>query len=246
MPVQQDVPHHVAIIMDGNGRWAKRQGLPRLEGHRRGALNVRPVVEWAADLGIRQLSLFAFSSENWARPKAEVKALMTLLATLLPKQIPEMNRQGVRALVLGDITALPAMAQRAVKKTCDATRDNRRIDLILCLNYGGRQEILDGMRRAARWAYSQDDPESALESLDCDRFRELLWCHDLAPVDLLIRTGGEQRISNFYLWDAAYAELYFSDRCWPEFGQEDLALALESFSTRERRFGRTSEQVSHG
>jgi len=244
MTLRQGVPHHVAIIMDGNGRWARKQGLPRLEGHRRGAQSARKVVEWAADAGVRQISLFAFSAENWSRPKAEVQGLMSLLATLLPRQVPEMNKQGVRVRILGDISALPAKAQQAVQDACEATRNNQRIDLILCLNYGGRQEILAGVREVARWACAQEDPESALQALDCNGFRHHLWCRDIAPVDLLIRTGGERRISNFYLWDTAYAELYFSDRYWPEFGREDFSSALEDFAVRERRFGRTSEQVS--
>ncbi|MFQ5581450.1 MAG: polyprenyl diphosphate synthase [Mariprofundaceae bacterium] len=241
------VPRHVGIIMDGNGRWAKKHGLPRLEGHRQGANRARDVVEWAADAGVKQLSLFAFSTENWERPATEVRGLMSLLATLLPKQLPDMQKKGVRLHVLGDISALPPKARRAVERACHETRGNGRIDLVLCLNYGGQQEIIEGVRRAARWAAAQADPEAALDTLDVSRFRSFLWCDGLHPVDLLIRTGGERRISNFHLWDAAYAELYFCDIHWPDFSEEDFQGALADFARRERRFGRISEQVtSHG
>jgi len=242
-PAGLAIPRHVGIIMDGNGRWAKQRGLPRLEGHRRGADRARDIVNWAADLGIRELSLYAFSTENWERPQDEVSGLMNLLSTLLPRQLPEMQKQGVRLKALGDISALPAMARRAVERCCDETAANSRIDLILCLNYGGQQEILAGVKSALEWAEQQSDPAVALASLTPQQFRTLLWRADISPVDLLIRTGGEQRISNFHLWDAAYAELYFSDVFWPEYTKEDLAKAVEAYGHRERRFGLTSEQV---
>ena len=242
-PAHLAIPRHVGIIMDGNGRWAKQRGLPRLEGHRRGADRARDVVSWAADLGIRELSLYAFSTENWERPQDEVSALMSLLATLLPRQLPEMQRQGVRLKVLGDISPLPGMARRAVEKCCAETAGNSRIDLILCLNYGGQQEIVAGVRKFVVWLGEQIDPQAALDGLDPKLFRSMLWRSDMAPVDLLIRTGGEQRISNFHLWDAAYAELYFSDVFWPDYSRDDLAKAVEAYGQRERRFGLTSEQV---
>ncbi|HXH72208.1 MAG TPA: polyprenyl diphosphate synthase [Mariprofundaceae bacterium] len=242
-PAHLAIPRHVGIIMDGNGRWAKQRGLPRLEGHRRGADRARDVVSWAADLGIRELSLYAFSTENWERPQDEVSALMSLLATLLPRQLPEMQRQGVRLKVLGDISPLPGMARRAVEKCCAETAGNSRIDLILCLNYGGQQEIVAGVRKFVAWLGEQIDPQAALDGLDPKLFRSMLWRSDMAPVDLLIRTGGEQRISNFHLWDAAYAELYFSDVFWPDYSRDDLAKAVEAYGQRERRFGLTSEQV---
>jgi len=237
------VPGHVAIIMDGNGRWARSRGLPRLEGHRRGAARARQVVEWAADAGVRCISLFAFSTENWARPPREVRGLMSLLTTMLPREVPAMNENGVRLRVLGDVAALPARARRALDDAMEATKRNARIDLVLCLNYGGRQEILEGVRAVCRRVLASDDPEAALKELDAEGFREALWCARLPSVDLLIRTGGERRISNFYLWDAAYAELYFSDRFWPDFSREDFQAALDDYARRERRFGRTSEQV---
>lgn len=238
------IPNHVGIVMDGNGRWAKSQGKVRLEGHKRGADVARQVVRWARDLGIRHISLFAFSTENWNRPKLEVRALMGLLAMTLPKTLPEMRENGVRFRVLGDISPLPAKARKAVEQACAETCDNSTIDLILCLNYGGQQEIVAGVQRAVSWVQSQADPKKALAELTPETFRSMLWRHDMAPVDLLIRTGGERRISNFHLWDAAYAELYFSDVYWPDFTRQHLQTAVDDYAARERRFGKTSEQVS--
>lgn len=241
------VPKHVAIIMDGNGRWAKTRGLPRLEGHRQGAERAREVVEWAADAGIKQISLYAFSTENWERPKPEVRGLMALLATLLPRELDRMQANGVRLLTLGDISLLPDRARKAVERACLETKNNNRIDLVLCLNYGGQQEIVDGAKKLSQWVSEQPDPAKALESIDAEQFRHFLWRHELLPVDLLIRTGGECRISNFHLWDAAYAELYFSETYWPDYSREELIRAVEEYGRRERRFGQTSEQVSeHG
>jgi len=238
------LPRHVAVVMDGNGRWAKAKGLPRLEGHRRGAAKARQIVEWAADAGIKQISLFAFSTENWSRPKVEVRGLMSMLATLLPREIPAMQQKGVRVRALGDISALPDKAQKAIERACRETAGNGRIELVLCLNYGGQQEVLAGARRMLAWAAGQEDAQAALASIDEKGFREFLWCAGLAPVDLLIRTGGEHRISNFFLWDVAYSELYFSDRYWPDFEQADLQAALDDYARRERRFGKISEQLA--
>jgi len=238
------VPAHVAIIMDGNGRWAKKKGLPRLEGHRRGALLVRDVVEWAADAGVRQVSFYTFSTENWSRPKLEVRGLMGLLSMLLPTQVKAMQENGVRLLTLGDLDALPVKARKALEKAMAATAANTRIDAILCLNYGGQQEIVQGIRSYARWLLTQSQPLERLEALTPDDFRGFLWRRDLLPVDFLIRTGGERRISNFHLWDAAYAELYFCDDFWPDFTEQRFKEALADYATRERRYGRTSEQVS--
>ncbi|MCF7821460.1 MAG: di-trans,poly-cis-decaprenylcistransferase [Mariprofundaceae bacterium] len=238
------VPKHVAIIMDGNGRWAKQRGFPRLEGHRRGAERAREVVEWAADTGVKQISLYAFSTENWDRPKAEVRGLMAILASLLPRELPRMQKSGVRLLTLGDISVLPERAQQAVTKACYETRKNRRIDLILCLNYGGQQEIVEGVKRACAWACKQSDPFAAIESIDAGQFRSFLWRSELLPVDLLIRTGGEFRISNFHLWDAAYAEFFFSNTYWPDYSKDEFNQTIGDYSSRERRFGLTSEQVA--
>jgi len=240
------VPKHVAIIMDGNGRWAKGKGFPRLEGHRRGAERAREVVEWAADAGVKQVSLYTFSTENWDRPKAEVRGLMMLLSTLLPRELSRMHKNGVRLLTLGDISVLPEQAKKAVEKTCYETRENSRVELILCLNYGGQQEIVEGAKQLCRWAAEQPDLEKALESMNAKQFRSFLWRDELLPVDLLIRTGGELRISNFHLWDSAYAELYFSNTYWPDYSQQEFNETIADYGSRERRFGLTSEQVTDG
>lgn len=237
------LPTHVGIIMDGNGRWARARGQNRLAGHKQGADVARNVVRWAKELGIKQISLYAFSTENWDRPRLEVRGVMSLLAILLPKILPEMMRNGVCFRVLGDISPLPNSARKAVEQACAETANNSAIDLILCLNYGGQQEIIAAVKQTLHWAQSQPDPQQALSNLNSEQFRARMWRHDIAPVDLLIRTGGEMRISNFHLWDAAYAELYFSDVFWPDFSKQDLQLALDEYARRERRYGLTSEQV---
>ncbi len=244
MDQSNSLPCHVGIVMDGNGRWAKARGKGRLEGHKQGAKVARNVVEWAKNFGVRQLSLYAFSTENWDRPKLEVRGLMSLLSILLPRTLPEMMQNDVRFRVLGDISPLPGSAKRAVENAMSETKGNTGMDLILCLNYGGQQEILAAARTACEWVAGQDDRESAWKALTPDRFRSMMWRHDVAPLDLLIRTGGERRISNFHLWDAAYAELYFSDVYWPDFSKQDLKDALNDYASRERRYGKTGEQVS--
>jgi len=241
--VDNMLPKHVGIIMDGNGRWARARGRHRLEGHRQGADVARHTVLWARDAGIKQLSLYAFSTENWARPKNEVRGLMGLLSVLLPKTVPEMMANSVRLRVLGDLSPLPRGARAAVERACADTADNSAIDLILCLNYGGQQEIVAAAKLAMEWVKTQSDQQQALAALNPETFRSLMWSRDIAPPDLLIRTGGEMRISNFHLWDAAYAELYFSDVLWPDFSEDDLHLALKAYALRERRYGLTSEQV---
>ncbi|MDQ6994214.1 MAG: polyprenyl diphosphate synthase [Mariprofundaceae bacterium] len=241
--VASSIPQHVAIIMDGNGRWAKMQGKERLQGHRQGARHVRDVVEWASDAGVKQVSLYVFSTENWRRPKFEVKALMALLTTLLPLEIPAMNKNGVRLLTLGDLSKLPWLARKSIQKTCDATQHNQKIDLILCLNYGGQQEIVSAVQSFCQSWQEQGCSAEQLANLTVETFSSYLPRKDILPVDLLIRTGDECRISNFHLWDAAYAELYFTDCLWPDYSREELQRALDDYAHRERRFGRTSEQV---
>jgi len=237
------IPQHLAIIMDGNGRWAKAQGLPRVEGHRQGAKRLRDVIGWAKDEGVRQVSLYAFSTENWKRPKLEVAALMTLIATLLPLEVPKMNEKGARLLTLGDISKFPWLARKALQKAVDATASNTSIDVILCLNYGGQQEITDAVRLfCASWD-NEADKKQKIADLTPEILYSFMQRDDILPVDLLIRTGGEKRISNFHLWDAAYAEFYFSDTNWPDYSLQDLKAALDDYASRERRFGKTSEQV---
>lgn len=229
--------------MDGNGRWAKEQNLSRLKGHRRGADIARDIVEWASDAKIRQISLYAFSTENWDRPDDEVRGLMSLLATMLPLHLPKMLEQGVRLKVLGEISALPWIARKALNKTMDATCHNTHIDLILCLNYGGQQEIIEGAKRLATAFRDGTINDHDFNQLNPNGFRKFLWRDDLLPVDLLIRTGGEYRISNFHLWDAAYAELFFSDCYWPDYTEKEFHQALHAYAQRERRFGQTSDQL---
>ncbi len=237
------VPQHVAIIMDGNGRWAKARGMSRIEGHKQGAKRLRDVIRWARDAGVKQVSLYAFSTENWNRPKSEVTALMTLLATLLPLEISPMRKEGVRLLTLGDISRLPWSARKSLEKAKEATAHHDVIDVILCLNYGGQQEIVEGVKAFCNSFQNETEKDKALKALDEASFRSYLWRDDILPVDLLIRTGGERRISNFHLWDAAYAELYFTDCLWPEYTREDFQEALDDYMRRERRFGQTSEQI---
>ena len=242
----QRVPKHVAIIMDGNGRWAKAQGLSRLEGHKQGAKRLRDVIQWAKDAGVRQVSLYAFSTENWKRPKLEIAGLMTLLATMLPLEVPKMQEKGARLLILGDISKFPWVARRALNKAVQATKENTEIDVILCLNYGGQQEIVDGVKSFYASFDDEKTRAKAFSELTPETLYQFLGRDDILPVDLLIRTGGEKRISNFHLWDAAYAELYFTDTNWPAYSQQDLTDALQDFAHRERRFGKTSEQVQAG
>jgi undecaprenyl diphosphate synthase len=221
---------HVAIIMDGNGRWASARGLPRVAGHRRGAQAVRRAVEAAPSLGIRTLTLYAFSSDNWRRPPAEVSALMRLFLQYLRKEAAECAANGVRINVIGRRDRLPAEVRRAIEEAEAATAGGRRLDLRIAVDYSSRDAIL-------RAAAQLGDGEVSRE-----RFAELLAnaMHSAAPtreVDLLVRTGGEQRLSDFLLWENAYAELYFTDRMWPEFDAADLEAAVAEFHSRERRFG---------
>ncbi len=229
-----EVPTHVAIIMDGNGRWAQARGLPRVAGHRQGAEAVRRTVRAAADLGVRYLTLYSFSSENWKRPMAEVEQLMELLRRYLRSEIAELYEQGVRLRVIGDRDRLAPDIVRLIDEAESTTRDNDRLTLVMALSYGSRQEMAAAARAIAREAAAgRLDPEA----VDEDCFASHLFTSDIPDPDLLIRTSGEMRVSNFLLWQLAYAEFVFTDRFWPDFGQTDLAAAVEEFSRRERRYG---------
>ena len=233
------LPRHVAVIMDGNGRWAQRRGLSRIEGHRRGKDSVRAVVETARRLGIPYLSLFAFSTENWQRPPREVTALMGLLRRYLRTEVKKLMKNEVRVLAIGDLGRLPEAVQRELAHVIDLTRDNRRLTVGLCVSYGGREDIVEAARRlAAEVAAGRLAPEAIDQQLFADR----LGTAGLPDPDLLIRTSGEMRISNFYLWQSAYTELYVTDTLWPEFREAEFIRALAHFQQRERRFGRTAEQ----
>jgi undecaprenyl diphosphate synthase len=227
-------PHHVAIIMDGNGRWAKARGLPRVAGHRRGADAVRRVVRGAGELGIPVLTLFAFSTENWTRPADEVNDLMGLLRHYLRNELEELHKNGARLRVIGNRAGLAPDIVRDIADAEKMTCANGRIDVNICINYGARDEILQATRNLARRVAAG---ELSADGIDEARFEQELLTAGVPDPDLLIRTSGEQRISNFLLWQCAYAELVFVDTLWPDFGKEHLEQAIAEFRRRERRYG---------
>ena len=231
---------HVAIIPDGNGRWAQRRGLPRNAGHRRGSRVVRGIVEAARDLGVEQLTLYAFSMENWARPPGEVDAIMSLLDGYLKREADELAEKGVRVSAIGRLHMLERGVQDSLRELERRTEDGAEMLLTLALSYGGRSEIVDAARRLAREVEAgRLDPEA----IDEKRVQAALYAPDLPDPDLLIRTGGERRVSNFLLWQAAYTEIWTTDTLWPDFSEADLRSALDFFHGRERRFGRTGDQM---
>lgn len=228
------LPRHVAIVMDGNGRWATRRGLVRLEGHRRGKDSVRAVIDTARELGIPYLTLFAFSNENWQRPNGEVRFLMSLLRRYLVTEHKRMMKRDIRLVVVGDRSRLPAPVRNALDETVELTAGNRSMTVVLALSYGGRQEIVEATRRiAGEVAAGRMTPEQ----IDERAFEERLDSAGLPDPDLLIRTSGELRLSNFCLYQLAYTELYFTDTLWPEFREREFLTALEAYQARERRFG---------
>lgn len=234
------VPRHIAIIMDGNGRWAKERNLDRSQGHRKGLDVVHNITNDAADLGVECLTLYAFSTENWNRPQEEVDALMALVVYGIERETPGMIANGVRLGVIGDTGRMPAEVQRRLQKCIDDTAGGTRIVLNLALSYSSRWEIVDVARRmAAEAKQGRLSPEEIDEAL----FNSYLTTSKLPEPDLLIRTGGELRISNFLLWQLSYAEFYFTDEYWPDFNKESLCRAIIDYQSRERRFGKTSEQV---
>jgi len=237
----KNVPQHVAIIMDGNGRWAKQRGLPRLDGHRAGAESVREIVRVAGELGIKYLTLYAFSVENWQRPKLEVKALMHLLEFYLQREIPELDKNHVRLAAIGRLHELPASAQRQLAKSIAALKDNTGLTLVLALSYGGRAEIVDAARAIAREAKTGD-----LEIADINEatFGRYLYTAGLPDPDLLIRTSGEMRVSNFLLWQISYAEMYVTETLWPDFRKAEFLKALDDYGKRHRRFGKVANPDS--
>ena len=238
----KQIPQHVAIIMDGNGRWAKKQGFAtRVRGHEIGVEALRRAATGAAELGIRYLTVYAFSEENWQRPKAEVDALMNILMTSLSKELPVLQENGIRLHAIGNLDALPSKARRQLDATRKATAGNERMVLTLALSYGSRQEILGAVQNLARRSANGElQPEAITES----DIAQALWTHDLPDPELVIRTSGEQRISNFLLWQISYAEFVFLPVLWPDFSKEDLVEALEQYAGRERRLGKTSEQLT--
>ncbi len=235
-----DAPKHVAIIMDGNGRWAEAQGRDRTWGHRAGLEAVRAVVRAAHELGIPRLTLYAFSTENWARPKNEVDELMRILESYLDSEVEEVHRNGIRVRAIGRLERLPQAVQRKLQQATERTRDNDQMELCFALSYGARTEIADAARRIAEDALAgQLDPKQ----IDEKTFGAYLYAPDLPDPDLLIRTGGESRVSNFLLWQIAYSELYITEVLWPDFRKSDLVDAIGVYQNRERRYGLTSAQV---
>lgn len=240
--IQTDfLPYHLAIIMDGNGRWAKQRGKLRMFGHESGTKSVRRVVESCAELGIPFLTLYAFSTENWKRPKIEVQTLMKLLISSLQKEIDTLQDNDIRLNAIGNIDALPERVSRELQEVMDLTKDNKRMVLTLALSYGSREELINAVQSIS---FKVKNNLISPDFIDESVLNKHLYTGDLPDVDLLIRTSGEQRISNFLLWQIAYAELYFTDVLWPDFTKEHLYEALVDYQKRERRFGKTSEQLT--
>jgi len=235
------LPVHVAIIMDGNGRWAKKRNLSRVDGHKAGIDTVRKIVKFAGEIDIKYLTLYTFSSENWSRPPLEVMGIMKLLAETVEKEVPELHKNRVRLKTIGDISLLPAKSRNALNKAIELTSGNNGLTLILALNYGGRNEIVGAIKtiaeKVAEGVYKPKDINSEI-------FEKHLETKGFPDPDLLIRTSGERRLSNFLLWQLAYTELWISDVLWPDFSESDFLDALDSYTKRERRFGMTSQQIS--
>jgi undecaprenyl diphosphate synthase len=235
------LPRHIAIIMDGNGRWAKEHGKDRLFGHFHGVESVRNIVEGCAELGVEYLTLYAFSTENWDRPEYEVVGLMELLVTTIRNEVESLHKNNIKLHVIGDLNMLPAYAQKELQEALDFTSGNTGLNLVMALSYSGRWELLNAVKNIA-WAVKQG--EIAVEDIDQQTLQKALTTSDFPDPELMIRTSGEYRISNFLLYQLAYAELYFTQVRWPEFRKANLYEAILDYQGRERRFGKTSEQVT--
>jgi len=235
-----NIPKHVAVIMDGNGRWAKGKGMNRIFGHKNALTAVRETIEAAAELGTEAITLYAFSTENWNRPKIEVNALMSLLISSLNKESVTFKENDVRVNAIGNIKSLPNSAQKTLKQVIKETQNNKKIVLTLALSYGAREEIINTIKNISKKVVNND---LTIEEIDEKIINNHLYTFNLPDVDLMIRTSGEQRISNFLLWQMAYAELYFTSILWPDFRKEHFYDAIIEYQNRERRFGKTSEQT---
>lgn len=227
----ENIPTHIAIIMDGNGRWAKKRGLPRFYGHKKGVDSVRNIVRASAEFGIKYLTLYVFSSENWARPEKEVNKLMGLLQELLLKEEPELNKNNVKVRAIGQIGRLPEKVRENLNYLINQTKNNTGLVLVLALSYGGRNEIIDAIKKMAK-------DNQNFNNITSDDFRKYLYEPEIPDPDLLIRTAGEKRISNYLIWQSAYSEFYFTDTLWPDFSKKELLSAIEEYSHRKRRFGK--------
>jgi len=232
-------PAHVAIIMDGNGRWAARRGLPRTEGHSAGVKAVRRIVEAAGEVGVKYLTLYTFSVENWNRPKAEVASLMALLSRTTLEELDDLMKNNVRLIATGRIDGLPMVRRKVLKSAIQKTSGNTGLTLNLALNYGGRTEIIDAVRAIVK---DVTEGRIAPDDVDVDRFSSYLYTAGLPDPDLLIRTSGEKRLSNFLIWQTSYTEIYITDTLWPDFGRADFLAALQDYIKRDRRFGRVNSQ----
>lgn len=238
--ITDKLPKHIAVIMDGNGRWAKKHGKPRVFGHRNGVKAVRETTEAAAELGVEYLTLYAFSTENWSRPQLEVNALMTLLVETIRSEVSTLNKNNIRLQAIGDISKLPSRSQKALLEGIEQTKDNTRMTLVLALNYSAKWEIMNAVKSIAQQIETK---QLRSEDINEQTFENELSTSNIPDPELLIRTSGETRVSNFLLWQIAYAELYFTSILWPEFRKEHLYQAIIDFQNRERRFGKISEQL---
>jgi len=238
--LKNKVPSHIAVIMDGNGRWAKQKGKPRVFGHKNGVNSVKEVIDGCGELGVKFLTLYAFSTENWNRPALEVKTLMTLLVSSLKKELAELQKNNIRLITLGNINDLPKNVQKELKEVIKKTEKNTALTLSLALSYGSREEIVNVIKNISKKVVNN---EINIEEIDENIINNHLYTFSLPDVDFLIRTSGEKRISNFLLWQIAYAELYFTKVLWPDFKKENLYNAILDYQNRERRFGKTSEQI---
>lgn len=237
----EKLPQHLAIIMDGNGRWAKQKGFLRTIGHENGATAVKRIIEQCARLGIPYLTLYAFSTENWNRPKFEVDMLMKLLVKALRKELKTLQENNIKLNAIGNLNLLPEAVRKELTEVLEKTKNNTRLTLSLALSYGSRTELIEATKQLCNKVKNNI---ISIDAIDESVINEHLYTHNLPDVDLLIRTSGEQRISNFLLWQIAYAELYFTEVLWPDFSNEHLFKALETYQNRERRYGKTSEQIN--
>ena len=236
MITKRNLPQHIAITMDGNGRWAKKQGKARIFGHKNGIKAVRETIESAVEIGIPYLTLYAFSSENWKRPKKEIEALMNLLVASINNETPRLMKNGIKLLTIGNTEKLPSTTQNQLEKAIKKTKENSKLTLILALSYSGKWDILNAVKRII-------ENKKLNKNITEKIFEQYLATKNVPDPELLIRTSGEYRISNFLLWQIAYTELYFTDTLWPDFRKEDLEEAILEFQNRERRFGKTKEQI---
>ncbi|VXB46001.1 undecaprenyl pyrophosphate synthase [Flavobacterium sp. 9R] len=237
---KERLPKHVAIIMDGNGRWAKKQGFLRAFGHESGTKSVKEIIKASVEIGIENLTLYAFSTENWNRPKLEVDTLMKVLINALKKEVDTLQKHNIKLNAIGNLEMLPKTAQNQLLEVINLTKNNNTMTLTLALSYGSREELTNAVRIISEKVKNNI---ISIDTIDDSIINEHLYTHNLPDVDLVIRTSGEHRISNFLLWQIAYAELYFTDILWPDFKEEDLYEAILSYQKRERRFGKTSEQI---